>query len=126
MKTLEEIDGELALLPASPTTDADISSRAALMVARIEMINAARQAAAAPKPQTGGIVINVPPNIGALQTSDGKIRNVEIVDDRRIVRLSGWADFIALLRGREGLEWQNLNSEPGGAIERLAAANLRL
>jgi hypothetical protein len=40
--TLEEVDAELARLPATPTTRADILARASLMRRRIELVNGAR------------------------------------------------------------------------------------
>ncbi|MET4483029.1 hypothetical protein [Bradyrhizobium sp. F1.13.3] len=74
--------------------------------------------------QRGGIRVIAPDHVSNVQTADGKMRNVEIIDGQRVVFLSHWGDFVALLRGREGLMWDAANSGAGGALERMAATNI--
>ena len=124
MPTLEQIDAELAKLPASPKTDHDIQARAALMQKRYELENQQRKAnaqASRPKPQ---IIVNAIEEFGCLHAADGEFYYPEIAEDgRRIVRLRHWGDFLGLLRGRDGIRWQSINSE---ALQQLAAANIKL
>lgn len=124
MQTLSEIDAALTQMPASPTTDEDITSRAELMGKRFELIAAEQRAAAAPPPETSGIVVNAPEHVSNLIGRDGRVRNVEVLaDGTRVVTLPTWADFLSLLRGSDGIAWEALNAS---AIQRMAAANLRI
>jgi len=113
--TLEDIDRELARLPATPKTDADLDARAALMARRIQIDQAAKVAADAnsrPKPR-GNLTVNVPPSMGVSNyySAQGRSAQSRTTDDGRLVIDLFAGEFKSLLMGRDGLEWQNANHE---------------
>ena len=111
--TLEEIDTELMRLPASPTTSEDIEARAELMLKRFEVEAAAREAAAsraaAERKQTWGLpLVNVPAGIDCVITPNGRSVVVDVVDGRRVMRLT--ADEMRHLSIGNPM-WTELNPE---------------
>jgi hypothetical protein len=91
--TLEEIDKELMRLPRSPTTPEDIAARATMMQKRFDMEVAERKAAAeraaAEKQNAWGLpLVNVPPGIDTVITQSGRTVFADVVDGRRVMRLT--------------------------------------
>ena len=119
--TLEDIDKELASLPA----DADFDARASLMRRRIELDNAAhaaRNAAAGRQLPVGNLVVVVPAGIGISHFfgKNGRIAQSRVADDGRLVLdslPSTNSEFCSMDR-QHGLDWQNANprSNPCGGL----------
>jgi hypothetical protein len=113
--TLQELDAALALLPASPKTQEDLEARATLMARRIELDQAARAAAvnSRPKPR-GGLVVNVPVNVGAthLYGKGGRVCQSRMTEDGRVVMDLFPDEFKSLLASKKhGHDWHNANPE---------------
>jgi hypothetical protein len=108
MTTLQEIDAELARLPAT-----DIDSRAALMVQRCELYQAEKAAAVVSKPAPrGNLVINVPKKLGISHFSSnaGRVVQARVEGGRTVLDLFA-PEFTTLLAGPWGLLWEQANPE---------------
>jgi hypothetical protein len=114
--TLEDIDAELALLPATPVTDADLNARAALMSQRITLDQAAKATAEAdrqPKPR-GNLVIRVPAGAGTSHyfSERGRVAQSRVTDDGCVVIDLFPAEFRQLLMDKRfGRDWHDNNPE---------------
>ena len=114
--TLEELDAQLAQLPASPKTDEDLVARAKLMARRIELDNAARSvrdAAAGGQPARGNLVVNVPGEIGLshFYGNKGRVVCARMIEGVLVLDLF-LNEFRTLLSDRRhGLAWQKANDE---------------
>jgi hypothetical protein len=118
--TVQKLDEALARLPASPVTGEDIEARAALMARRIELDQSARAAAANSRPQPrGGLVVNVPVNVGTthLYGRGGRVACSRVAEDGRVVIDLFQDEFKRLLGDRMyGQAWHDANPE---ALRRL-------
>jgi hypothetical protein len=118
--TLQKLDEALARLPASPVTGEDIEARAALMARRIEVDQSTRAAAANSRPQPrGGLVVNVPVNVGTthLYGRGGRVACSRVAEDGRVVMDLFPDEFKRVLADRKhGHDWHNANPE---ALRRL-------
>jgi len=118
--TLEDLDAELARLPAAPVTDADRDARATLMAARITLDQATKATAAANSRPTlrGNLAVNVPPAIGTstFYSDRGRVAQARVTEDGRVVLDLFVGEFKSLLMGRDGLHWQNSNLEAVRAL----------
>jgi hypothetical protein len=122
--TLEDIDAELALLPATPVTDADLDARATLMARRIELDQATRATAAEnsrPKLR-GNLVISIPDGLALTNFygERGRVCQVRMTEDGHKVLDLFVGEFKNLLMGADGLLFQNCNPD---AMSHLAAPN---
>ncbi len=121
--TLEDIDKELARLPATPKTDDDLNARAALMARRIEIDQAAkvvRDAASGRQPARGGIQVTIPDGLGLSHFfgTNGRVATARVAEDGRRVLDLFVHEFRTLLGDRQyGLDWHNCNPE---ALRQLA------
>jgi hypothetical protein len=119
--TLEDLDAELARLPATPKTDEDLNSRATLMTQRITLDQAAKATAEAnrqPKPR-GNLVINVPPGVGTSHhySDRGRVTQSRVTADGSVVLDLFPAEFKQLLMDRRfGEDWYRCNPDAVRAL----------
>jgi hypothetical protein len=118
--TLEDLDAELARLPATPKTDEDLDARAALMKRRIELDQAQRataEAASRPKPK-GNLAIFVPAAVGTstYYSDRGRVAHARVAECGRFVLDLYPVEFRSLLMGRDGLHWHNSNPDAVRAL----------
>jgi hypothetical protein len=98
--TLEEIDNELALLPASPTTRDEILKRADLARKRGEIIEASRRYEM-PQAVPAEIAVVPPDGIGSIITVADQVKHAEFIDSQLVIKM-GWRDFARLVASRDG------------------------
>jgi hypothetical protein len=130
--TLNDIDIELARLPTTPKTDADLDARATLMARRIELDQAAKakdEANRRPRPR-GNLVVYVPPGVGtshyysntnATSRADGsgwgRMVQSRVTEDGRVVLDLFMQEFKDLLADKKfGQLWHDFNPEALRAI----------
>jgi hypothetical protein len=112
--TLQELDAALALIPATPKTDADLDARATLTARRIELDQAEKATAAAarlPKLK-GNLVVTIPAKLGISHFSSnvGRVVQARIEGGRPVLDLFA-PEFAALRMGPQGLLWEQANSD---------------
>jgi hypothetical protein len=112
MESLEQIEAALARLP-EPVTIEEFDHRTRLVTKQMEMVNAARLAAA-PRQQPVGVLFNAPDGVGHVMTRLGRFINVELIDGRRMIRLHP-GEFRDLVMGSNGRIWEIAN--PDGISE---------
>jgi hypothetical protein len=117
--TLEEIDAQLAAMPASPEDRDTILARADLARKRIELLEAARRHEL-PQPLPGEIAVCVPDGISCILTVTDQVRFAERLDGQLVIKM-GWADFARLVRSRDGgHRWAEQNP---ALVQQLASFN---
>jgi hypothetical protein len=124
MTTPHELDAEIAALPATPVTDADLNARAVLMAQRIELdqiTRATMEANGRPKLR-GNLVVNIPDDLSLTNFygERGRTCQARVEDGRRVLDLF-IGEFQRLLMGRDGLLWQNCNPD---AMRHLVSPNV--
>jgi hypothetical protein len=113
--TLDELDAALALIPATPKTDADLDARATLTARRIELDQAARAAAAEasrpPKPR-GNLTVTIPAKLGIshFSSNTGRVVQARSEGGRTVLDLFA-PEFAALRMGPQGLLWEQANCD---------------